>query len=98
VLSWREDLATAALSAWDKGANVLVSNRLLDAQPADSLHWAEGEDRRISWRDIHSLFSTLESSESIGGTDGFEIISPSSNNRRMFEALIRDRPRSSHLP
>ncbi len=91
VLTWRQDLATMALSVWEKGGNILISHSVLDSRPAVNLHWAEGDDRRISWHDVHGFFSQLEIGESIGGPDGFELIPASSNNRTFLQAVVRDK-------
>ncbi len=88
VLTWRQDFAAMALEAWKEGADVWISNRLLDDRPAASLSWVEGEDRRVSWTDIHTFFSALKGDASVGGSEGFELVSPAASNQLFLQSVL----------
>lgn len=57
VERWRDFLAARVGDAWARGARVWVSRRLLVERPASEWAWNEGEDSRVSWRDLHGFFT-----------------------------------------
>ena len=98
ILTWRQDFAAAGLAVWGQGADVWISNRLLDTRPAADTFWVEGDDRRVSWHDVHDFFSQLEIGGSAGELDGFKIISPSPRNRMLLQTMVRERTVSGVNP
>jgi hypothetical protein len=86
--TWRQDFAAMALAAWKSGAEVWISNHLLDDRPAANLNWVEGEDRRISWSEIHAFFSALKGDASVGGSEGFELVSPAASNQLFLQSVL----------
>lgn len=57
VERWRDQLHSRVSEAWAKSAHVWVSRRLLAERPASDWGWNEGEDPRVSWRDLHGYFA-----------------------------------------
>ncbi len=82
---WRENFSNLVLSVWRNGGDIWVSKRLLDARPDSELAWVEGDDKRISWRDIHGFFSQLEVDASVFSPPGFTLLSASSRNRTFLQ-------------
>ncbi|HEY2990145.1 MAG TPA: hypothetical protein VGL11_20700 [Candidatus Binatia bacterium] len=81
---WRQAFAKRALSIWSAGGDLWISKRAFSPRPAADSAWVEGDDPRISWRDIHEFFSQLETGASVGGADGFFLLPPSSGNRQFL--------------
>lgn len=81
VQRWQTMLAKDVLLRWDKGARVWVTDRVLSQVPRREWNWIEGDDSRISWRQIHDLFSTLDLQPDLSGPDGFVILVESGRNR-----------------
>jgi hypothetical protein len=71
VVQWRGEFASAALDAWKRGGEVWVSKRLWSSHPRPAWEWVEGDDRRVSWKDIPKFFGPLQIAEELGGSDGF---------------------------
>jgi hypothetical protein len=84
---WRESFASEAQSAWASGGDVWLSNRLLAETPKAEWNWVEGDDPRVSWKDLHQFFSQFETGQAIGGEDGFRLLLPSPENRRALTLL-----------
>jgi hypothetical protein len=57
--TWRErfDVLVAAEKA--SGGRVRVSSRLLAPRPSPEWDWIEGDDTRVTWRDLHEHFARL---------------------------------------
>ena len=87
VLRWRQDFASVARSAWDHQGDVWISNKILNPRPAPDLNWVEGDDRRISWDDVHQFFARVEIGPSVGGADGFALMPASPRNIAFFQGL-----------
>lgn len=108
VPRWRAKFAEDVLAAWQKGARVWVTDRVLFAIPRREWNWVEGDDPRISWREIHALFATLDLKPSLGGPDGFLLLVESGRNRAVLQNLpsapasvgfsTRQRRRASKTP
>ena len=95
-LHWCEDFASRVLSTWRAGGATWISRRALSPRPLSEWNWAEGDDRRVSWKDFPLLFSHLELGESVGGADGFVQLLPTPHNelflsRLTTSALIAER-------
>jgi hypothetical protein len=82
---WRPRLAQRLLAVWEAGGEVWVSQRVYQPAPRPEWNWAEGEDRHVSWADIHAFFDALETGRSIGGDDGFRLLPPTPCNRWALE-------------
>lgn len=87
VEKWREDFAARALLAWSKGGDIWVSERVLKPAPQAGWNWVEGDDRRVSWRDLNSFISQMEMGDSLGGEDGFRLLLPSPANKQLLSGL-----------
>ncbi len=87
--SWREKFASKVLESWDEGGDVWVSRRLFTARPRAEWAWVEAENARVSWIDVQSFFTSLETGQEAGGPDGFLLLAPTSINRQTLEAVKR---------
>jgi len=83
---WKSEFARRSLACLQHGQSVWISRRLLAERPRPEWKWTEGDDPRISWRELPPFFRQFEFDESIGGIDGFLKLAPSPENRR----LLRD--------
>jgi hypothetical protein len=81
---WRQDFAVRAQSVWERGGDVWLSKRVLSRQPLSKWNWVEGDDKRVSWKDINGFFSPFEMGQSVGGDDGFVLLLPSPKNRLLL--------------
>lgn len=86
VSRWREDFASAVLTAWKNGGDVWMSRRVLSPHPRSEWGWVESDDPRVSWTDIYSFFTQFEMGQSLGGEDGFMLLLASPQN----EKILRD--------
>ena len=84
VRTWKSDFARLAIAAHSKNEPVWVSKRLLAAQPAPAWGWNEGDDPRISWKDLRPFFGSLDYSSDVGGPDGFLQIANSARNQQLL--------------
>ena len=80
----KSDFARLAIAAQSKNEPVWVSKRLLAAQPAPAWGWNEGDDPRISWKDLRPFFGSLDYSSDVGGPDGFLQIANSAHNQQLL--------------
>jgi hypothetical protein len=87
VQTWREDFAVRVLGSWARNSEVWVSERFLAERPAPEWQWVEGDDPRISWKQIPEFFRTLDYQTQTGGLDGFSLLRNSAANRVVFEKL-----------
>lgn len=85
---WRPQLAQRLLTLWENGGEVWVSQRVFRPTPRPEWNWAEGEDRHVSWADVHAFFTALETGCSVGGEDGFRLLLPTPCNRRALERWL----------
>lgn len=81
---WRSEFATSALTAWKNGGEVWLSRRVLSPTPKPEWGWVESDDPRVSWTDVYSFFSQLAMEQSLGGEDGFMLLSPSPQNEKIL--------------
>jgi len=80
VLTWRQNLAARTLQVWRNGGEVWVSKRVWSSRPMRSWNWAEGDDPRVSWKELPQFFSTLHTDAESGGTDGFRRLARDQQN------------------
>jgi hypothetical protein len=84
---WREEFARAALAAWREGRSLWVTRRVAAQRPEPGWNWVEGDDRRVSWSDIHHFFTRLEMGDAAGGDDGFTLVPQTRENERLLGGL-----------
>ena len=82
---WRKVFAAQAQSAWNEGGDVWVTSRVLRARPKADWNWVEGDDKRLSWNDVHQFFSQLDLGEPVGGEDGFVLVLPSAKTKLILD-------------
>ena len=87
-MHWREDFASHVLRTWNEGGSVWISSRALSPRPRAEWTWAEGDDRRVSWREFPTLFAHRDLGEAIGGEDGFFLFARSANNEQFLRTLL----------
>jgi hypothetical protein len=88
VVNWRERFAAMVWLTWQRPGDVWISKRLLREKPKPEWNWVEGDDARLSWMDIHGLFSKLETTAGPGGDDDFTLLSKSANNQALLKSLV----------
>jgi len=89
---WRSQVSRRVFDTWLKGSQVWVSKRLLAEKPKASWKWVEGDDPRVSWKDIHSFFASLQYGKVIGGEDGFYQLSRTPTNERLLKRWEKSKP------
>jgi hypothetical protein len=87
VMRWRQSFTSHVLFIWRNGGDIWISNRLLYQTPQADWNWVEGDDKRVSWSEFAPFFSHLRYGESLGGADGFVLLLPSAENRRILLSL-----------
>ncbi len=87
VSNWREGFAVTVLATWQGQGDVWISKRLLSDRPKAEWNWVEGDDARLSWMDINRVFSKLETTATVGGEDGFSLLSRSVTNQDLLKSL-----------
>jgi hypothetical protein len=87
IVKWRQDFSALALDRLKRGQSVWVSKRFLAEQPEPSWYWTEGDDPRISWKELPPFFRQFSYGESVGGPDGFLKLEPSPENVTKLEAI-----------
>jgi hypothetical protein len=93
AVAWRDTLASRASRAWAQGGHVWIARRAFVESPPEAWKWAEGDDRRLHWRDFPEFFRALDVGPSVGGEDGFVEVLPTPKTRAAIERL-RKRPTS----
>jgi hypothetical protein len=84
VARWQQEFSSRAQSIWSNGGDVWISRRLLSERPRPEWNWVEGDDPRVSWKDLYGYASRLELGQSAGGDDGFFLLVPSEQNRKFM--------------
>jgi hypothetical protein len=84
VARWRQEFAARTQRIWSNGGDVWISRRLLAERPRSEWNWVEGDDPRISWNDLYRFAAQLELGQSVGGDDGFTLLVPSEQNRKVM--------------
>lgn len=57
---WRSRVDRRIAEEWEAGGSVYVSSRLLAERPEPAWDWIEGDDRRVTWRELREHFAQLE--------------------------------------
>ncbi|MEO8564657.1 MAG: hypothetical protein ABI601_21475 [bacterium] len=83
---WRDSIGVRSAKLWDVGGHVWISRRAFVQQPPSTWKWAEGDDRRLHWRDFPTYFEQLDVGAPVGGEDGFVEVLPTARTR---EAMAR---------
>jgi hypothetical protein len=87
---WRSDFLTKVEETWNNGGDVWVSKRVFSQRPLADWNWVEGDDKSVSWTDVYNFFSKLEFEQSVGGDDGFSLLTPSDRNRAVLRVLASE--------
>jgi hypothetical protein len=82
---WRQDFASKVEDTWNRNGDVWITRRVLSAKPHSDWNWVEGDDENVAWNDIYSFFTQLEMGQSVGGEDGFMLLTPSEKNRAFLK-------------
>lgn len=87
AVTWKRNVAAAALDSWRRGGRTWVSLRLLSASPRPEWDWVEGDDQRIPWASIPAFFGKLDLLAPFGGPDGFAELAPSEKNQTVLREV-----------
>jgi hypothetical protein len=87
ILDWQRDFARRALDTLSRSQSVWISKRFLADRPDPSWNWTEGDDRRITWKQLAPFYTQFSYSESVGGPDGFVRLEPSQENMTRLKAI-----------
>ncbi|MDQ2854872.1 MAG: hypothetical protein M3R68_00970, partial [Acidobacteriota bacterium] len=82
VARWQQEFSARVQSIWSSGGDAWISRRLLSERPRPEWNWVEGDDSRVSWKDLYSYASRLELGQPVGGDDGFVLLVQSAQNRK----------------
>jgi hypothetical protein len=85
---WRERFAQRALQTWASGGEVWVTKRVWEPLARPEWYWVEGEDQRVSWKDVGPYFSQLATEADEGGPDGFRRVARNEVNRLQLEKNV----------
>lgn len=89
IPTWRREFAQEALRAWSNGGEVWVSKRLLQDRPRPEWNWVEGDDKRITWKDVPAFFLPLLRDDEFGGPDGFARLEHGDANVTRLASFVR---------
>lgn len=89
AVQWRRSFAQRALAAWGNGQRVWISIGLLRPSPPAEWHWAEGEDRRVHWRDFPAFFRRLTLCDRCGGSRSFVEVIASPGDVALLDSTRR---------
>lgn len=81
---WRATFAAETLAVWSRGGDLWIAKEAFAPRPRANSAWVEGDDPRISWRDVHEFFLKFETDRPTGGADGFFLLPPSPRNRQLL--------------
>ena len=84
---WKVNFSQLTKQVWDRGGVVWLSKRLLSPVPKPEWNWVEGQDRRVSWKQLKPFFSQVELDKCVGGEDGFCLLQPSRANREFLSRV-----------
>lgn len=88
IRRWRQEFAARTSRVLDAGESAWISKRLIAEKPDPSWNWTEGDDLRISWKDLRPFFIEFDYSEDVGGADGFLRLQNSPRNRQILNAIL----------
>jgi hypothetical protein len=84
---WRQIFAADALTVWSRGGDMWVSKEAFSARPRADSAWVEGDDPTVTWLDVPRFFTALDTDRSVGGENGFLLLSPSTHNKHILAQL-----------
>lgn len=84
VAFWRAEFSLIVQRTWWNGGEVWISTRVLSPTPKAEWNWAEGDDPRISWRDLFNYFSSMDFGETVGSADGFVRLLNTEKNKALL--------------
>jgi hypothetical protein len=87
IAKWQANFAKRALDSLRRPQSVWISKRLLAERPEPAWNWTEGDDPRISWKQLPPFFLQFSYSQDVGGADGFLKMEPSPQNMLKLEAI-----------
>jgi hypothetical protein len=87
ILQWRQQFSAEVFLVWNRGGEVWISKRFWSARPRPDWNWIEGDDRKISWRELPEFFATLQTDADLGGEDGFVRLSKNAGNRELLTPI-----------
>ena len=88
IRRWRQEFAARTSQVLDAGESAWISKRLIAEKPDPSWNWTEGDDLRISWKDLRPFFIEFDYYEDVGGADGFLRLQNSPRNRQILNAIL----------
>ncbi len=84
VKVWKQEFAALSLKNLKMQREVWVSRRVFASQPDPSWKWTEGDDRRITWKELPLYFEQFEYGPAVGGSDGFVPLLVNSHNQELL--------------
>ncbi len=88
VPQWRSEFASSTLADWQRNRDVWVAASLLSPAPPPETSWVEGDDRRVTWKDLYNLFQQIQTDRTEGGKSGFIRVARNGANRLLLESLL----------
>lgn len=79
---WQQKLAKQIAPVWAAGGEVWISQRLLAERPEAHWAWVESDTQDVQWHELREFFMQFEQQRTVGGVDGFALITMSSRNKR----------------
>lgn len=87
---WQQDFAKTVLDVWNDNGDVWVSKRLLSQTPKAEWNWVEGDDSRVSWKDLNNFFLQFDFEKETIEEDGFLLLSRSQRNQWIVNQLAQN--------
>ena len=87
IETWRADFARKAQAAWAAGGDVWLSRRFFAARPQAEWNWVEGDDQRVSWGELPTFFTIFETTDAVGGEDGFVLLARTPHNEKLIDMI-----------
>ena len=85
---WRELFSAEVLNRWKNGIDVWVQKSMFLSRPPRVSGWVEGDDPRVTWREIPDFVGQLNYDRETPSVDGFRRIARSDSNQKMFLAQL----------
>lgn len=89
IANWRGLFGQRMLTTWNQGGEVWITKRAWADKPLREWNWVEGDDWRVHWKDFRAVLSHFQIDAQAGGTDGFNRIADTPENRAEATKLIR---------
>ncbi len=89
AVRWRQIFAADVLTVWSRGGDMWVSKEAFSARPRPDSAWVEGDDPTVTWPEVPRFFTALETDRSVGGENGFLLLSPSMHNKRILAQVAK---------